>query len=1078
MTVVNRNVDATAGTANELRVLLVEDSETDAKLIAHELRRAGYLLEMERVQQADEMRAALDRAPWNVVISDWFMPRFSALAALALLKEVAPDIPFILVSGTIGEETAAEAMRAGARDFLVKGRLARLGTAVERELRQRRSRQAQRQSEAARTGILQAALDAIIGLDDGGYVIEFNEAAVKMFDYSRDEALGKRLADLLKLPAVHEAHLAWMESYRGAAAGPVLGSRIETSALRRDGAEFPVEVAISRLPSEGRPTFIAFVRDISERRRAEDALRASEEQVRLLLESTGEGIYGIDVKGNCTFANAACLRMLGYREVGDLLGKDVHELTHHTRADGTALPVGDCRIYRTGLQGEGAHVDDEIFWRADGSSFAVEYRSFPLRRGGESIGAVVSFADTSERRAAEEQARLLHTIALAVGEAGGVDETLDVVLRKICEVGGFGFASVWMPVPQGRLECRRNWAPSGLDERVGQFTEGWSLEKGEGLPGRVWASGEPGWIADVGHDPKCPRATLARELGLRAAFAVPVLVDDQVIAVIETFLHEVREPDARTTRLVSAVAAQIGSVLQRRRAEEALRTSEARFRRLSESGLIGIAFADVSGNVHDANDTYLDMFGYSREELLSGKARWADITPPEWRAMDELAIQQLQTNGFAPAWEKEMIRKDGARVPVLIGVAMLEGPDCIAFIADLSKRKQAEEALRKSEEQLRQSQKMEAIGQLAGGIAHDFNNLLAVIMANSSFLLGELGEGDPRRADADEIRLAAERAATLTRQLLAFSRRQVLELRVMDVNDVVTGVEKMLRRVIGEDVELVTALAPDLGMIRADPSQIEQVVLNLVVNARDAMPGGGKLRIETANVELDAAYALEHRPVQSGPYVLLSISDTGCGMDRETQRRMFEPFFTTKEMGKGTGLGLSTCYGIVKQSGGYIWAYSEPGRGTVFKIYLPRVEAKPEPRPERKTALDLRGSETVLLVEDDDKVRAVAQRILEAGGYRLLLARNATEAMAICEQEKGLVDLVLSDVVMPGLSGPALLEQLRKLRPYVKVLFMSGYMDHSVHEPGSNIEPGVNLIQKPFTPDTLMLKVREILDNR
>jgi signal transduction histidine kinase/CheY-like chemotaxis protein len=396
------------------------------------------------------------------------------------------------------------------------------------------------------------------------------------------------------------------------------------------------------------------------------------------------------------------------------------------------------------------------------------------------------------------------------------------------------------------------------------------------------------------------------------------------------------------------------------------------------------------------------------------------------------------------------------------GIRYIEG-----LISDITERKRLEESLR-------QSQKMEAIGQLTGGIAHDFNNILASILANSHFLIEDLAAHDPRHADAQEIKIAAERAAALTRQLLAFSRRQVLEPTVIDLNSAVAGLEKMIRRLIGEDVDFSVEPGESLGSVRVDMGQLEQVIMNLVVNARDAMPTGGKLSIETSNVELDD-YAAGYISAQPGSYVMIAVSDTGSGMSAETRQRIFEPFFTTKELGKGTGLGLSTCYGIVKQSGGYIWVYSEVGRGTVFKIYLPRVDACPDRAPKQAGTLDVSGSETVLLVEDDDRVRAAVSRMLEPRGYHVLVARNGTEAIDIVERHQGLIHLVLSDVVMPNTSGPEVVERVRARSTEVRALFMSGYTDHAVLRNGA-LQGGTNFIQKPFAPETLAKKVREVLD--
>jgi PAS domain S-box-containing protein len=473
-----------------------------------------------------------------------------------------------------------------------------------------------------------------------------------------------------------------------------------------------------------------------------------------------------------------------------------------------------------------------------------------------------------------------------------------------------------------------------------------------------------------------------------------------------------------------------------------------------------------------------NMLGYSTDEI-GGNNRWRELIHPDDLARYKKEMNRVLAIGAeALHIEYRVHRKNGRYLTIKDdGHFLLDESGkvehMIGFITDISEQ-------RLLEEQLRQSQKMEAVGRLAGGLAHDFNNLLTVIKGYSRMVLDE-----PRRKREEEnfreivahIDSAADRAAALTRHLLAFSRKQVLQPKVIDLNALMVNLDKMLRRLIGEDIAIVTVAAPDLGSVKADPGQIELVIMNLVVNARDAMPKGGKLTLETTNVELDAEYARDHDGVEPGRYVMLAVSDTGAGMDAQTLALIFEPFFTTKELGRGTGLGLSTVYGIVKQSGGHIWVYSEPGRGTTFKIYLARVDEAAEHLPKLKvSAAVVRGTETILLVEDNEQVRELTHSVLAGSGYSVLVAENGPTVEKICAQHKEEIDLLLTDVVMPGVSGREVAKQVTARWPGVKVLFMSGYTENSIIHHGV-LDDGTFFLAKPFTPSALTNKVREVLDH-
>jgi PAS domain S-box-containing protein len=486
--------------------------------------------------------------------------------------------------------------------------------------------------------------------------------------------------------------------------------------------------------------------------------------------------------------------------------------------------------------------------------------------------------------------------------------------------------------------------------------------------------------------------------------------------------------------------------------------AELRFERINRAGevLLGVARDELLGKTdHDFFTAQQASFFQAKDrETLSAAS---PIEVAEEPIATPRGLRWLRTMKMA-------IRNEKGTATHLLGIS-----------EDITPRRDMAEQLRRTEDQLRQSQKLEAVGRLAGGIAHDFNNLLSVILTYTSVIVDDLNPADPLRSEIEQVHIAGERAVDLTRQLLAFSRQQVLAPRVVDLNETLASMEKMLRRLLGEDVQLSLLCARGLGAIFADAGQIEQVLMNLVINARDAMPEGGRLTIETAGVELDAEFAAAHLGVPPGSYVMLAVSDTGIGMDAATRARVFEPFFTTKGPGKGTGLGLATVFGIVHQSGGTIWVYSELGRGTTFKIYLPRATASVRTAPPRVEERARGGLETILLVEDDDAVRTIVRMILRRAGYDVLEAQNGGEAFLVCEQHEAPIHLLLTDVVMPRMSGRQLADRLVALLPDMPVIYMSGYTDDAIVHQGV-LEADVDFLQKPITPEPLLRKVRAVLD--
>jgi two-component system cell cycle sensor histidine kinase/response regulator CckA len=847
--------------------------------------------------------------------------------------------------------------------------------------------------------------------------LAINEAALQQYGYSRDEFLGMTIRDIRP----GEDISALLDNVAHLGTGLEKGGRWRHR--RKDGSLIEVEVISHDLDWAGRRARLVFAMDVTERTRTEGRLSRSEESYRKLIEESPDAML-VHRHGTIIFANSACAKLFGASSVNQLLGRQHLDSVHPDDRE-----VVKQRIQEFTYDFESVRRYETQFLRLDGKEIHAEVVARSVVYDGEP-SIQVTLRDISERlQAAKTLQRREADLATA---------------QRIAHLGSY---EMEISNLDGFEKNPLRWS----DENFRIF--GYE-------PGQIAVSGATFLDALHPEDTVRIREELARGIreGSSVSLEYRIIRPSGAVRFIQSHTNVVR--DKETNRLVRLVGT-AQDITERKKAEE-------RFYKAFNANPEPMTIATMSnGQYIDVNQSFLRITGYRREEVIAHTSLDLNF----WERPEDRSkfIEILTNRGSVRDLEVIFLTKTGEqRIGMILAeIIEIDGQTCVlAIVKDFTDQKGLEK-------QLRQSQKMEAIGQLSGGIAHDFNNLLSVIIGYSEMIEESLPPNDPLQRKCEQIKKAGQSAASLTRQLLAFSRQQMLEPKILDLNAIVRNVEKMLRRLIGEDIDFSTALEPTLANIKADQGQIEQVIVNLVVNARDAMPQGGRLRIETANVHLDDDYARRHPPQQAGPYVSLTISDTGTGMDAETQAHIFEPFFTTKEVGKGTGLGLSTVYGVVRQSGGHIWVYSELGHGTTFKIYLPlsgqaaHVEiSNPDP------AESLRGTETILLVEDAEPLRELTRGLLIANGYTVLEACHPEQAVEIVRQYNGPIHLLLTDMVMPGMNGRALADKLGFIRPDMRVVFMSGYTGFN-HSGLTNSE--FILLPKPFTKDTLLRKLHEVL---
>jgi PAS domain S-box-containing protein len=961
--------------------------------------------------------------------SDFFIPDEGAKVANRYKRRLAgEDVPPVYESALKHKNGSRIEIELNAGIVTYQGKPADL--VLVRDITGRKKmEEALREKQEMINAIIETSQDWIWAIDRKGMHTYSNQALEKILGYRPEEIIDRSSFDLM-----HEGDKEMVESILRECEEKQCGwSNLLLRWLHKDGTyRFLESNAVPILNTKGDLVgFMGVDRDITERKRTEEAVRESEKKYRTVVEIIPEGI-AIASKGRHVFANRGLANIFGVSATDELLGKPVMDYIH---PDYRKI-VGE-RIEQQIKRGESAPLMEEKMLRADGTVIYTEVIAAPLEYEGEqAILAVIR--DITERKRTEEAVRESEErfrLAFENADIGvclvDLEGNLTRVNNKMCEIFGY------------------------TKEELERMTVN-----------------DIAYPEDVNLSPEFIQKTLRGEID-RGMFEKRYFHKKGHVVTCQLSSALVRDASDTPLYFIS----HLYNITEHKQAEELLQKERETSLSILDNAPYGVALIDKGSQYIYINPQFTAITGYTLPDIPTGKD-WLQKAFPEPKYREKMiqVWKEDRSRGNIINRECSITCKDGTIREIETRSTFLRDGRAITVLLDITEQKRSKERMESLQEQLRQSQKMEAIGRLAGGIAHDFNNILTIIKGYSQLSLIQLKEDTPLKGNIMHIHTAADRAAELVRQLLAFSRRQILEMKVLDLNTILTNLHNMLRRLIGEDIELVTLLAEDLGRVKTDLGWIEQVIMNLVVNAKDAMPSGGKLTIETGNTDLDEAYVGDRDGMKPGRYVMLSVNDTGIGMTPEVTERLFEPFFSTKDKDKGTGLGLSTVYGIVKQSGGDIWVYSEPGKGSTFKIYLPRVDEPLEERREKFLGNELlRGSETILLVEDEEEVRKLAVGVLERQGYKVLAARDGDEALLICKRHQDSIHLMLTDVVMPGMNGHEVAKRLESLHPETKVLYMSGYTDDAIVLHGVLME-GVNFIQKPFTVDALTTKLREVLE--